>query len=229
MTTQPCLLSGVQRAYDAASMDYDRWTWQSLWRQREFPIVLGALSKAFERPAILDLGCGTGAFASALLGRFSRFVGWDVSRPMVEIARQRKIDNSRFIEGDILRNGFDPETFDAVLLLRAASHCQDVSRLISRARLSLQQGGLLILSDVAPEHHYTETRLPSPTGKLPVPTFKHAPEQVIRLLQHDHGFTLEKVIELRADGIRAPSGYHCCSIDSSGRIPFGRIFVARAV
>lgn len=228
MTASSSLLSGVQRAYDAASGDYDRWPWQSLWRHREFPVVLGTLSKAFDRPAILDLGCGTGAFAAALLGRFSRFVGWDVSRRMVEIARQRKIDHARFVEGDMLGNGLDPETFDAVVSLRAASHCQDVCRLISRARSSLRQGGLLLLSDVAPEHHYTETRLPSPSGKLPVPTFKHASEKVIRLLQHDHGFTLERVIELRADGTRNSAVPRCRSIDSSGRVPFGRIFVARA-
>jgi len=229
MTASSTLISGVQRAYDATAGDYDRWPWQSLWRRREFPIVLNALSKAFERPSVLDLGCGTGAFASTLMGRISRFVGIDTSRRMVEMARRRKMEVSRFVEGDMLGESIDEEPFDAVVSLRAASHCQEVSRLVWRARSSLSPGGLFILSDVAAEHRYEETRLPSAGGKILVPTFKHAPEQVARLLQHEHGFRLESVVELRADGCEDTLTPRCRSIDASGRIPFGRIFVARAV
>ncbi len=229
MTASSALISGVQRAYDAAAGNYDRWPWQSLWRRREFPIVLNTLSKAFERPSILDLGCGTGAFAATWMGRISRFVGIDASCRMVEMARRRKMELCRFVEGDMLGKPIDPEPFDAVVSLRAASHCQDVSRLVSRARSSLNPGGLFILSDVAAEHRYEETRLPIKCGKISVPTFKHAPEQMARLLQHDHGFRLERILELRADGSKDTSTARCRSIDSSGRIPFGRIFVARAV
>lgn len=229
MTAASTLISGVQRAYDAAAGDYDRWPWQSLWRRREFPIVLNALSKAFDQPSVLDLGCGTGAFALSLMGRISRFVGIDASRRMVEMARQRKTELCRFVEGDMLAEPIDPEPFDAVISLRAASHCRDVSRLVSRARSSLKSGGLFILSDVAAEHRYQETRLPSPGGKISVPTFKHGPEQVARLLEHHHGFRLESVFELRADGSGDTLTARCRSIDSSGGVPFGRIFVGRAV
>lgn len=227
MTVKPSLLARVGSAYDATAPLYDRWPWQLLWRQREFPIVLNAIARRFVHPSILDLGCGTGAFAEALLSRVGRFVGIDASRRMVEAARNRRLANARFEEGDMLQLPKTSEQFDAVVSLRAASHCRDASQLISRARASLSPGGLFILSDVAPEHRYTESRIPTSSGKMPVPTFKHSPESLSALLQRHQGFQLESVTELRADGVLTPS--HCRSIDGSGTVPFGRIYLARAV
>jgi SAM-dependent methyltransferase len=227
MTIDSSLLAGVGEAYNASATQYDRWPWQTLWRQREFPIVLNTLARRFVHPALLDLGCGTGAFAEALLGRVSRFVGIDASRRMIEAAQNRRLANSRFEEGDMLQFPNTSEQFDAVVSLRAASHCREASRLISRARASLRPGGLLILSDVAPEHRYTATRIPTLSGKRSVPTFKHSPETLSALLQRSHGFQLDSVTELRADADFPQS--QCHSIDPSGAIPFGRIYLARAV
>jgi ubiquinone/menaquinone biosynthesis C-methylase UbiE len=53
-----------ERAYDFAADYYDRWAWQSFWRENEFPIVLSRLLAGVPVRAVLDIGAGTGAFLS---------------------------------------------------------------------------------------------------------------------------------------------------------------------
>lgn len=228
MNSSDSLLGALACAYDESSRQYDRWSWQSIWRRCEFPRIISALRKAFPSPKILDLGCGTGALAEEIRGSFKRYVGVDASRGMIDVARSRQLQQSEFQVGDMLSSNRDGESFDAVVSLRSMSHCRSPLALIQQSRRSLRPGGLLVLSDVAPEHRYEETRIPTLSGKRSVPTYKHSIDSILQCLKPSHGFQLESIIELNGNQIAEASRNQCRSIDVSGRTPFGRIYFAHA-
>ncbi len=51
---------------------------------------------------ILDLGCGAGALAQRIASKCSKFVGIDLSKPLLEIALKSRIENTEFLQTDIL-------------------------------------------------------------------------------------------------------------------------------
>src|SRR6266404_341515 len=111
--------------YDLAADYYDRWSWQSFWRENEFPIVRDRLLSAAPKHAVLDIGVGTGAFLAYVapgLGREVTLTGVDVSGGMLSHARSRLGARAVLVQCDIRRGlPFRPGTFDAVLIMRVAS------------------------------------------------------------------------------------------------------------
>lgn len=73
----------------------------------------------FERPRVLEVGAGTGAFSGAVLRECNSldWVGCDVSPKCVDIARSRfssKYPNAHFVVADCLRLEFADESYDFV-------------------------------------------------------------------------------------------------------------------
>ncbi len=71
---------------------------------------------------VLDIGCGCGATTLAAVARVApggAATGADISRPMLERARQRAkeigVDNATFVEADAQVYAFPPSSFDAVI------------------------------------------------------------------------------------------------------------------
>jgi cyclopropane fatty-acyl-phospholipid synthase-like methyltransferase len=65
---------------------------------------------------VLDFGCGTGellVYLNEELGFAGEYVGYDLARPAIDLARQLRPDG-RFERRDILSQGV-PETFDYIL------------------------------------------------------------------------------------------------------------------
>src|SRR5262245_51288491 len=95
-----------ERAYDLAANFYDRWAWQSFWRENEFPIVLSLLLAEAPRCAVLDVGAGTGAFlsyAAPYLPSQVRLVGIDVSRRMLKHAASKLGSRTTLLKGNVQR------------------------------------------------------------------------------------------------------------------------------
>lgn len=101
---------------------------------------------------ILELGCGTGAHAEALVKRGYRVSGVDLSECMIEKARRRAAgippqSRPAFNTGD-LRDYRDNTLYDAVLALFHVMSYQtrdeDLRHAFGTAAAHLQQGGLFI-------------------------------------------------------------------------------------
>jgi SAM-dependent methyltransferase len=96
---------------------------------------------------VVDLGAGTGAFATALAPHVRRVVAVDVSHAMVEELRQRGIEavHAGFLTYE--HNGAPP---DAVYSRNALHHLPDFWKAIALHRIAcmLKPGGILLLRDL---------------------------------------------------------------------------------
>lgn len=106
-----------------------------------------------ENPDVLELGCGDGRDATAILRHTSNYTGVDYSTELLKIARQKNPD-ATFIEGDVETLEF-PDNIDVVIALASLihmdrSHLQDV---LHRLHLHLAPGGLVRLSMKHGEYH----------------------------------------------------------------------------
>lgn len=120
------------------------------------PELLEILRQAgIEQGLVADLGCGSGIWASQLVEKGFRVVGFDISGPMLEMARQRvpqgefrqeSLFQARLPEcdavtalGECISYAFDPQSGLAAL-----------RKLFKRIRGILRPGGLLIFDFVQP-------------------------------------------------------------------------------
>jgi tRNA (cmo5U34)-methyltransferase len=103
---------------------------------------------------VLDLGAGTGLFASQVLEKFplGRFVLWDLAGRMLDVARQRFRDRPeqfRYVVDDY-RNLRDAGSFDLVVSSLSIHHLEDDEKreLFRRIHDILQDRGVFINIDL---------------------------------------------------------------------------------
>jgi SAM-dependent methyltransferase len=143
----------------ALAAGYDLWS--STYDQYDNPMVVmadAALRELLPRVAgwrILELGCGTGRNAVALLeAGAAAYVGVDVSPGMLDRARARLADRRvTFIQADLLdplpqHQGFTLVLFSLVL---EHVHAQQIPHVFSRAAAALAPGGLVRAHEIHPE------------------------------------------------------------------------------
>ncbi len=96
---------------------------------------------------VLDVGCGTGALADALLetARPSEIVGVDPNLTSVEIARARFADpRVRFQNGDVQSLGFHDGSFDASVAMLVLNFVPERERAVAEMRRVTRAGGLVV-------------------------------------------------------------------------------------
>ena len=96
------------------------------------------------RDRVLDLGCGTGSLAAAVLasGPATEVVGVDPSPDFVNAARARVADpRARFETGDAQRLPFGDGAFDGVLSMLVLNFVPDGARALAEARRVTRSGG----------------------------------------------------------------------------------------
>ncbi len=106
---------------------------------------------------VLDLCCGQGNVAEALLARGCDVVGADFSPAMIATARER-VPAASFIESDAQDLQFDDGEFDAVVSNFGICHVPDQPRALAEARRVLKSGGRFAMSvwcgpDVSPSYN----------------------------------------------------------------------------
>jgi ubiquinone/menaquinone biosynthesis C-methylase UbiE len=112
-------MSAYVQLYDQLAADYERT------RVPRFrPFVKKLLQLYDTRPGshVLDAGCGTGLAATMVaprVGHGGKVVGVDLSKPMLEIARNKAqgfgFDQCEFVSGDISQLNYAGESFDLVI------------------------------------------------------------------------------------------------------------------
>jgi SAM-dependent methyltransferase len=113
---------------------------------------------------VLDVGCGTGALASALAARFACKVwGVDPSTEMLDVARRRGPSTAGFKVGRAEALPFREGWFERVTMT-LVSHLVDRPAAFGEARRVLRDGGGLVLATFEPSHfegYYLNDLFPS--------------------------------------------------------------------
>lgn len=116
-----------------------------------YPEVLRLLGLLSGR-RILDVGCGTGAFARRLATRGAEVVGIDVSPRVIEIARRDAKEAGvepppEFEVADAHDPGpFSPGAFDAVTFVLSLQNMEGPETVLRNAARALRSGGRLVLA-----------------------------------------------------------------------------------
>ena len=103
---------------------------------------------------VLDMGCGTGAFAINAAGYFRKIYAVDISNAMLRRARRKakkeRLVNIEFRQGGFLSYVHDAEPVDAIVSIAALHHLPDFWKIIALKRLArmVKTGGKLYINDV---------------------------------------------------------------------------------
>ena len=92
---------------------------------------------------VLEVGCGTGAFASRFAAALpeARFVAVDQSERFVELTARRGLDSRH---ADVQDLPFDDDSFDAVAAMWMLYHVTNLHRGLAEIRRVLRPGGRLV-------------------------------------------------------------------------------------
>ncbi len=138
----------LARAFDSQAPKFERAPVQS------DPSALERLVHAADLPPgglILDAGCGPGLVASTLLAAGFRVVGADLSREMVERARNRCAsfgDRAAFLQASVSEPALEPlGPFDGAISRFVLHHVLDPLRFVTRQVELLRPGGVLVVCD----------------------------------------------------------------------------------
>lgn len=106
---------------------------------------LSAHGKSLSGSKILDVGCFTGDLMCTLRDEGADVYGVELQKEAADIAEERL--PGRIYNEDILDQGgsLPREAFDVVTLLGVVEHVTDPALLISRARMFLKEGGVLVI------------------------------------------------------------------------------------
>jgi ubiquinone/menaquinone biosynthesis C-methylase UbiE len=141
----------VERFFGQHAEDYSKS--QSHARGSDLTALLAAL-RPKNTDIVLDVATGTGFTALALAKLVRRVIGIDVTREMLEQARQfaqsHGVENVEFEVGDALKLNYDDSSFDLVTTRRATHHFEDVPGFLKEARRALRPAGRLGLVDMSP-------------------------------------------------------------------------------
>ncbi|MDX2303859.1 MAG: class I SAM-dependent methyltransferase [Microscillaceae bacterium] len=167
----------AEEAYDQIAPLYDERPWSKFWMKHELPIIKDKLThQRFTR--FLDAGCGTSPYLSILNKHIKEYYGLDISEGMLEEAI-RKYSNinlssqASWSKASLTEIPFEDNYFSAILCTRVLSHFTDWKQVLVEFYRTLEPGGLCLITDIHPEHHYEMTGFRTFKRKIYVETFKH--------------------------------------------------------
>lgn len=146
----------IQEYYSRRANDYDRqkrrtWT-SSQGFADEITNEVAYASAFFENGFLLEVGVGTGRTALPLLGRLKlRFVGLDLSREMLRLARTKlssfkhKFD---LVLGDAEHLPFTDNVFDALICMSAMHYFESQEKILPRFSKMLKGKGFFVYGDL---------------------------------------------------------------------------------
>jgi trans-aconitate methyltransferase len=135
---------------DALDNEYRSGHWDHFFGFSELPrnlVLAGSIHHCFpDKPAVLDLGCGSGRLAATFRHYpFSRYLGVDVSAAGIERAKALALPNMEFGVGNY--ETWRPEgRFDAIAFNECIGYAQDPAATLAAFSAHLNPGGLFFLS-----------------------------------------------------------------------------------
>ncbi|MGH6892266.1 MAG: class I SAM-dependent methyltransferase [Dongiaceae bacterium] len=131
----------IQPLYDKIGATYDA-------TRRVEPAILDVLGELLNLPTgadVLDIGCGTGNYTTALGERGCEMLGLDRSGLMLRTARA-KAPGLRLIGADASNLPFRNRAFDGAICTLAIHHFDDLEASFAEAARVLDRGRLVILT-----------------------------------------------------------------------------------
>lgn len=168
---------GAREGYDLVSSVYEAWHWFEFWRRNESPVV-GRWVRSLEPGRFLDAGSGTGGYRSDLELAGHSSVSVDLSMEMLKSQMQR-YDGHRggrflpLVQGDIQALPFKNASFDYLLCTRVLSHVGLLLPALLEFARVVKPGGAAMVSDVHPEHRYSDMSISRDGEKISIRTYKH--------------------------------------------------------
>lgn len=105
-----------------------------------------AVAPSDRRLRVLDVGCGTGQSRRVYASHLSWYLGVDLSREAVAVARRRDPATS-FLQADALRLPVRDASVEAVAFSSVLHHVDDRPRALAEAHRALAPGGLVFAFD----------------------------------------------------------------------------------
>ncbi|ADI13641.1 class I SAM-dependent methyltransferase [Truepera radiovictrix] len=154
-TTRPTPKVPAHSSWDPVAKWYNGWVGKRgshYHRKSALPTVL-ALSDPQKGERVLDIGCGQGVLAPAVLQRGAAYLGVDASRTLVRFARQNHPE-ARFVHGDARRlealAEVSAESFEVAVFMLSIQDMNPLEEVLQQAAWALSRGGRLVIFMVHP-------------------------------------------------------------------------------
>jgi len=180
--------------YALAAPAYENWHWFQFWRQNEVDIVR-RWAEALAPGKILDAGSGTGLYRPVLENLGYRVIGADLSAEMLMI-QVRANPAAPVVQARIEALPFQGSSFDYLLCTRVLSHIQPLTPVFREFARVTKPEAVLQITDVHPEHRYSEMSIPVNAERVSIQTYKHSISEMKKTLEAS-GFELLKFREFR--------------------------------
>ena len=167
--------------YALAAPAYDTWHWSHFWHQNEAPIV-HRWAATLPPGAMLDAGSGTGPYRPVLGNAGHRVISADLSAEMLTIQVQ-KFPTAPVVQARIEALPFRASSFDYILCTRVLSHIKTLTSAFGEFARITKPGAKLLITDVHPEHHYSEMSIPTDSERISIETHKHPISDVKQLFE----------------------------------------------
>lgn len=219
----------VVSAYDRAARWYDAWDWQTFWDLNEVPRAMAACAELCQGRRALDAGAGTGRYVSALRKAGFHVTGVDLSTGMLAAAAVKLGSSEELVNADIRSLPFPHASFDLAVAARVLGHIPEIETALAEIARVVVPGGVLLISDLDPEHAFDKTRIWTPEGTIVVPFAKRTPQELVQLAE-SVGWRQAKVKRVCATECQwLPPRERIRSIDLSGaRAVFFLLTLVRA-
>ncbi|WP_019059254.1 class I SAM-dependent methyltransferase [Streptomyces prunicolor] len=135
--------------FDEGAEHFDSW---SVTRDEKMLRGLAEFCGVTQEDELLDVACGTGAFAlhAATLAR--SVTGVDISAGMIAVARknasERGLDNARFVHRNVENLGFEDDTFSMVVSRSAFHHMARHREVFAGMVRCCRPGGVVCIQDI---------------------------------------------------------------------------------
>jgi SAM-dependent methyltransferase/uncharacterized protein YbaR (Trm112 family) len=146
-----CLPAGQDTAWSFSS-EWDEhfrrnthrtWGWTVDERVELFLLEAQVESEWCKGKLILDAGCGNGSVSEGISALGAEVIGLDLSTGVFHAEQRRQSQLVHFVEGDLLRTPFAPETFDLVISIGVLHHTPNAHKAFAEIAKLVKSSGKL--------------------------------------------------------------------------------------